>query len=509
MDGRLVFPPRALDSNELEKLVPDFPYKTEPYAHQRDALRFLARRGKYAGLFMEQRTGKTKVILDEAAWRFLEDDIQALLIIAPSGVHTNWVRDEIPLHLSDAVDEIVIEWDTSKSKSKRFREEFYDALESGKLVILSMNIEAIITDGGKKACKTLMKNLRTMMVIDESTDIKTAGAKRTRSCKALGRLARFRRILSGFPAPEGPIDLYGQLSFLSPHIVGSNVAAFKARYAEFEQRYYHGAGAKPVPVIVGYRNLDELERITSEHCFRVRREDVFDLPDKIYQKRYFHLSPQQNTMYAEMETDWLTTYPDGAEVSAQLTIVRLLRLQQIASGYVPTDSGEDPMRRIDGSNPRLISMEDSIRKIDGQIIIWYRYRMDGDILMEALGDDAVRWDGATKKTREAGKRKFIDGGCRFFIGSPKAAGRGLTLRNAQASIYYSHYWSLEARIQSEDRSVGEKDWPPLYIDMLGRDTVDEQIIDALRAKDELSRIVIGDTARDWILWQRCMWFRSL
>lgn len=480
--------------------MPGFPYKTDPYSHQRDALRFLARRGKYAGLFMEQRTGKTKVILDEAAWRFMKGEIGALLILAPSGVHTNWVRDEIPLHLSDAVERVVIEWDTGKSKTKWFREMFREAMTTkGKLVILSMNIEVLITDSGKKAIKTLMRYFPTMMVIDESTDIKTAGAKRTRSAKYLGKRATFRRILSGFPDPEGPLDFYGQLSFLSPEIIGSNVATFKERYGRFEQRYYHGKNAKPVQVLVGYKNLPELTKIVAKYCFRVRRDQVFDLPDKIYQKRYFDLSPEQHRMYTQLEEDWITNYiEDQAEVSAPLTIVRLLRLQQIASGYVPTDSGEEPKRRISGPNPRLKALEDSISRIDGQIIIWYRYRMDGDLLEELLGDEAVRWDGTTKKTREEGKVKFIQGKARFFIGSPRAAGRGLTLRMAHASFYFSHYWSLEARVQSEDRAVGEKDWPPLYIDIMGKDTVDERIIDALRAKDELARLVLGDPARKWI-----------
>lgn len=484
----------------MENLLPDFPYKTQPYSHQRDALRFLARRGKYAGLFMEQRTGKTKVILDEAAWRFMKGEIRALLILAPSGVHTNWVREEIPLHLTDAIESVVIEWDTGKSKTKRFQEAFRDAVSRGRedrLIILAMNIETLITDGGKKAIKTLMRHHPTMMVIDESTDIKTAGAKRTRSAKALGRRATFRRILSGFPDPEGPIDFYGQLSFLSPHIIGSNVTTFKERYAEFEQKWY--GGDKPVKVITGYKNLDELTRIVAKYCFRVRRDQVFDLPDKVYQKRYFELSSEQRRMYDELEAKWTTDYiEDGAEVSASLTIVRLLRLQQIASGYVPTDSGEEPERRITGPNPRLLAMLDHIGKIDGQIIIWYRYRMDGDLLMDKLGNDAVRWDGTTKKTREAGKVKFIEGKARYFIGSPRAAGRGLTLKMATASYYFSHYWSLEARVQSEDRAVGEKDWPPLYVDMMGTDTVDERIIAALRAKDSLARLVLGDPTRKWI-----------
>ena len=299
----------------------DFPYKTVPYSHQREALRFLAKRGKYAGLFMEQRTGKTKVILDEAAWRFMNGEISALLILAPSGVHTNWVRDEIPLHLSDAVDRVIVEWNTGKSKTKRFQEMFRDAIsrgQTGRLVILSMNIETLITEGGKKAIKTLMRYHKTMMVIDESTDIKTAGAKRTRSAKYLGKRAAFRRILSGFPDPEGPLDFYGQLSFLSPEIIGSNVATFKERYGRFEQRYYHGKGSKPVPVLIGYKNLPELTKIVAEHCFRVRRDQVFGLPDKIYQKRYFESAIARVDNVAKVYGDQVQKRADVSKIKKLL-----------------------------------------------------------------------------------------------------------------------------------------------------------------------------------------------
>ena len=106
-----------------------FPYKTKPYSHQIDALRFLVNRGKYAGLFMEQRTGKTKVIIDEAAWRFMDGQITALLIVAPSGVHSNWVRDEIPLHMTDAINYKMIEWSSSKAPSRWFQNLFRETLD--------------------------------------------------------------------------------------------------------------------------------------------------------------------------------------------------------------------------------------------------------------------------------------------------------------------------------------------------------------------------------------------
>ncbi len=478
-----------------------------PYDHQRKALRWLMGR-KYAGLFMEQRTGKTKVVLDRAAYLYLRGKIRAMLVIAPSGVQRNWTRDEIPMHLSDEVPRIVIEWNAGKASQKGYQAEFKQAIRLAEmkmgLVILAMNIEAITTDNGKVAARSLLKKFPTLMVVDESTDIKKPGGKRTHSVKALGRLARYRLVLSGFPDPEGPVDLYSQLNFLSPHIVGSTVAAFRAEYCIFEQRFYQGPEKPAVPVVVGYRNLEQLKGIVNEHCFRVRRDDVFDMPPKQYTKSYFEMSAEQWRMYEELKEDWRTEFSDGEEVTADLTIVRLGRLQQIASGYVHTDNPEadEPIRRIPGDNPRLGALLDTLERYPGPAIIWNRYQMDGDLLMATLGDDAVRYDGTVKAADKERARKAFhkDKSHRYFVASPASAGRGLTLHRddeCKLEVYFSHYWSLEKRIQSEDRPLSPTN-DVMVADIIGTDTVDERIVTALRNKDELARRILGDPEREWI-----------
>lgn len=485
-----------------------YPYKTQPYAHQRDALRWLASGGsprKYAALFMEQRTGKTKTTIDEASYLFLSGRIGALLVVAPSGVHSNWIRDEIPLHMPDEVERICIEWRASKARQKLWPEKVRRALHrsrsEGKLLVLAINIEALITEKGKAVCRTLLKSRPTMMVIDESTDIKDPGAKRTKSAKALGRLAAYRRILSGFPDPEGPMDLYAQLSFLSPHIVGSNAAAFRSRYGQYEQVYYQrGAGAKPVPKLVGYQNLDELQRIIDSVSFRVRRADVMDLPPKIYAKHYFDMTKEQERMYRELEQEWQTSFRDGEEVTAELSVVRMGRLQQIASGYVPTDNPEveEPIRRIPGVNARLEALKKVLADLRGEpTIIWCRWRMDTDLLMSEFKGAAFRYDGAVgAEDRERAKRGFQNGERPFFIGNPQAAGRGLTLSRAGAMVYFSHHWGLETRVQSEDRGEGKTQ--TIITDIIATDSVDEKIVNRLRQKDALARPLIGDDVREWI-----------
>ena len=50
---------------------------------------------------MEQGTGKTKVIIDNSAYLYANNKINFLVVIAPNGVHRNWINNELPLHLPD------------------------------------------------------------------------------------------------------------------------------------------------------------------------------------------------------------------------------------------------------------------------------------------------------------------------------------------------------------------------------------------------------------------------
>lgn len=485
---------------------PIFPYKKAPFEHQREALRRGASR-PFFGYIMDPGTGKTKVTLDDAAWNYIRGTIRGLMVSAPSGIQTNWAQEEIPEHISDSVSYEVFEWDSGKAATKRFQREFDEFItrtkHSSVLAIFLINIEAIITDNGRKAIKSFLTSRPCMMAIDESVDIKSPGSKRTLAIKALGKLARLRRILSGLPAPESPVDWYAQLSFLSPHIVGSNVASFKGEYCIFEQRFYRGPDKPSTPVITGYRNLDKLNRIIDEHCFRVSK-DVLKLPPKLWSKWRFDMSPEQRRMYMELKEEWLTRFADGEEVTAALTIVRLLRLQQIASGYVPPDNLEDeddePLRDIPGDNPRMDALLEITEKYPGDMIIWTRYIRDVDKIMAALGDQAVRYDGQVgKDERLESIKRYTKGDARFFVSNPVAAGRGLTLINTTVSIYYSQYWGLDKRVQSEDRAhrIG-LDHPVLYIDLIAKGTVDERIVKSLRDKDELARLVMGEPKREWI-----------
>jgi len=185
-----------------------------------------------------------------------------------------------------------------------------------------------------------------------------------------------------------------------------------------------------------------------------------------------------------------------------LAITRMLRLQQIACGHVPSLDKDEPATSLK-DNARIKALAQLIEELpsDTQAIIWARFTADIDQICDLLGNQAVRYDGSVDDDqREKNKRRFQDGKVRFFVGNQKAGGKGLTLTAATCVIFYSNYFGLETRLQAEDRAhrIGQEH-PVTYIDMVAVNTVDDKkIVPALRSKRKLSDTLTGDSPEDWL-----------
>ena len=142
-----------------------YPYKTNPYEHQRNALNQSAEKTQWA-YFMEMGTGKTKVTIDNMAYLFLQRKIMAALVIAPKSVYINW-ESEIEIHMPDVIRYKTYKWNIDKPKDYHELNKFKD------LKIFLINVEALSTKRGFDACVDyLVKNDLNFVVLDESTTIK-------------------------------------------------------------------------------------------------------------------------------------------------------------------------------------------------------------------------------------------------------------------------------------------------------------------------------------------------
>lgn len=353
----------------------DYDYKTEPYAHQREVFH-ASRDAEYYAWLMGMGTGKTKVGIDNAAWLWAENKIDAVVVVAPNGVHRNWILREIPTHLPDWAPRTAVVWASPSVLKAAERKQLAQIWEPGPhgrrvLRVISMNVEAFGSKNGAAAIflRKVLDTFRTLLIIDESTVIKNPTAQRTKILLRLGAGAYYRRIMTGTPITNGPLDAYSQFAFLSRSILGyDNFYSFKNHFAEWKtsQNYRQGRSFQE---LVAYRNLDELTAKISAHSFRVTKDQCLDLPQKVFERRIVEMTKEQRKLYDSVRKQAIYDLGKG-EITVSHVLTRLLRLQQILGGFVPAAEGM-PAAPIPGPNPRLAAMLEAVEEAnpDGKVII--------------------------------------------------------------------------------------------------------------------------------------------
>ena len=191
-------------------------------------------------------------------------------------------------------------------------------------------------------------------------------------------------------------------------------------------------------------------------------------------------------------------------VSASTVLTQILRLQQVCSGFANMDDGsvkEVPTNKI----KELLSV---IEETSGKVIIWANFVHDLLLIQKELskvyGESSCStfYGGTAAEDRQGIVEAFQnpDDPLRFFIGQPRTGGYGLTLTEAKTVVYYSNGYDLEIRLQSEDRAhrIGQMN-KVTYVDLGCKNTIDEKIVSALRAKLDLAQEVLGDEKwKDWL-----------
>ena len=475
----------------------NYKFKTKPYAHQMTALEKSWNRETYA-YFMEMGTGKTKVLIDNLAMLYDKGKVDGALIIAPKGVINTWYEQELPTHLPQHIENVTVLW--QPNINKKYEEKLKTIFEiETDLHILIMNVEALSTDKGVKYASKFLNSHKTLMAVDESTTIKNPSAKRTKNIIGLGKIAKYRRIMTGSPITKNPLDLYSQCEFLDPWLLDfTSYYAFRNRYAEMKTMHAHG---RSIQIVDKFKNLSELSETVKTFSDRVLKEDCLDLPDKIYMKRNIKLSPDQFKLYKQMK-DQAIAMLNGKVTSTITVLTQLMRLHQITCGHFTADDGSTQAI----ANNRVGELMDVLEEIEGKAIIWAHYQYDivniiKNVVKKYGEGSIVDYYGLTpQEERQPNIKKFqSDPRCRFMVGTPSTGGYGITLTAANTVIYYSNGYDLEKRLQSEDRAhrIGQKK-PVTYVDLICDDTVDEKIVKALRKKINIASEVLGEEIKSWI-----------
>ena len=478
-----------------------FTFRHSPYGFQREYLSGQGRRASF-GLLWEQGLGKTKGIIDTTALLACEKEITGALVLAPNGVHRNWHVAELPEHWpEDGPRMKSFSWSSTSANSKWHKEAVRELLEFDGFSFLCMSYDALMTELGKQASWDFLRSRRVLYAADESQRIKTPSAKRTKRVINSGVYAPYRRIASGTPM-DTPFDIYSQVRFLDPEFWSRELGlggftAFKAHFGNWVR--IEMAGGRFFDSCTSYRNLDELNQVLTQITDRRTKDEELDLPPKVYKRMFHELNPAQRAAYEQLRSETMAWLESGELVTAELAIVRALRLQQITSGFVNPEAGSEPFRFE--PNPRAALLREVLEDLTRPCIIWARFVEDVRVCeaaARAAGRKPVVWDG---NDPGASLDPFHAGEADAFIANLESNAReGLTLNEADTTIYYSNTPKLLNRLQSEDRNhrIGQSR-SVLYIDLLAEGTLDSRVLSTLRDKRDTAGTVLGDDARGWLM----------
>lgn len=448
--------------------------------HQIDTLSMSSNRVVFAHLH-EMGLGKTAIMIAEAGILFQQGKLTGVLILAPKGVHRQWLREQVPEHLDKGINHVCNIWPKNLSTAN----------STGVLSFYSMNTDAIRTPKGFKAAQNflIMHKGKSLMIIDESHLIKSPSAQRTKAAWKLGEIAAYKRIATGTPISKNIVDSWAQFKFLDDRILGHRyMTSFRARYCimgGFEGRQ-----------IVGQKNTEEFYSLIAPHSFRLTKAEALNLPPKIYAAREYDMGEATKSHYDDIKKTFMTALDDGTIVDVPNAAVALTRLQQIVCGYLPGTEGKLSFF----SEERLHAMMEIVEQVTGPIVIWARFiedihRIKARLEEEHGSEGVVTYYGATStKERESAKTKFLNGDARFFVSNPAAGGVGLNLQgHCQNVIYYSNSFDALHRWQSEDRThrMGTKG-SVTYFDLIADKSIDRLILRNLRGKKSVSDLTFDE-----------------
>lgn len=460
-----------------------------PWLHQLRAFWF-AKSLSGAFLAMDMGTGKTKVAVDLV----MNDDDHKVLIICPQKVIKVWPK-EFAKDSDGTMPVFKLDSGTSGDKAL-LAEEIFTENEDCVIVCNYESawrnpIEEEYKDrSGKKRKKItgysglagwILSKQWDRIILDESHKIKQFDGKAATFCHKLEEVAKRRNCLTGTPSPNNPLDIWSQCRFVDSSVFGKSWWSFRNRYAIM--------GGYMNKQIVGYQNMDELNRKFYSIAYRVMSEDVQDLPELLHIPMSVELSAKARRIYKAAEDEMYVAIGD-AKASTTIVLTKLLRCQQIAAGYLPTDQGE-----IKVDNNKVEMLEELIDDINPEdsVVVVCRFKHDLKEVAEVakkLGRTYGEISG--ESTSGLSEQATLQDGIQICGLQIQAGGVGIDLTKAHYVICFSVGWSLgdyEQMIKRFHRP-GQENKVKVY-HIIAEDTVDEKVYAGLTSKKKIVDVFLN------------------
>lgn len=479
-----------LHKQEFEIDIPkDFQFKTKPFSHQIDGIRFGLNKKKFL-LCDDQGLGKTKQIIDFVGCLEKSDNINKVLIVC--GVNSlkyNW-QSEISIHSDEKGWVLGTRFRKTTGKayegSTKDKLEDLDNLPDCRYIIT--NIETLRA-GAEKISKTkyhfpiaeklqeLCKNgTISVIAFDEAHKSKEPTSLQSRAMIKVQ--AKYMIAMSGTPLMNNPLDLYFPMKWLGYE---------NHSFYQFKQHYCNlgGWGGSQV---VGYKNLEEIRAMMEQIMLRRLKTEVLDLPEKIRKIEYVDMTPKQNQIYKEVYAGVMSDLQKIKFSNNPLSMMIRLRQATGWTGIISNTVQESAKME------RMIELVNEIVASEQKAIIFSNWESMTEVATEKLKSyNPAYITGATKadeRMKEV-ERFQTDDKCKVIIGTIGAMGTGLTLTAAQNVIFLDSPWNMALKAQAEDRAhrIGTKGTVSV-ITLCCRDTIDERIEELVEKKGRISDALV-------------------
>lgn len=452
----------------------DYLSRTKPFEHQMDSFKYALTHNKFL-LGDEQGLGKTKQALDIAVAR-KHKMRHCLIVCGVNNLKWNWYK-EVEIHTNEKA-HILGSRVNRKGKTVigSSAERLADLKQIHDEYFLITNIETLrdksIQSQIKKMCSD---GIIGMTIIDEIHKCKNSQSKQGKAIHCC--CSYYRLALTGTPLMNNPVDLYNVLKWLE--VENHSLTYFKNLYCEMG-----GFGGYE---IIGYKNLDHLENSLNKNMLRRRKEEVLDLPPKIYTDELLDLDSSQDKLYRDVTNQIIEDIDRIMLLPNPLT--ELIRLRQVTSN-------PNILTSKNITNVKYDRILDILESTTDKVIIfsnWTKVINPLYIKLSSLGYNPALVTGESKDPILEMNKFQSDNTCKVILGTTPALGTGYTLTAANTVIFIDEPWSKAIKDQAEDRChrIGTKGTVNI-ITLICKDTIDERIHQIIKDKGELSdRIVDG------------------
>lgn len=445
---------------------------------QREAVDFCLQRPA-AMLDMEMGTGKTRTAIEVIRAR---DDVRRALVVCPKAVIPVWGR-EIGKYSSCGEFEVTERCpsDTVARTAGKFEAVLSTTGESVRVMVV--NYDSVWRRPlGDVLYGAAKDGLIDMVVLDESHRAKAAGSKVSKYLAMVGKAVPYRLCLSGTPMANSPLDVYGQYRFLDRSIFGTNHRAFLDRYAVM--------GGPERRFVVGLQNQQELMDRFRSIAYTCRMEDIRDrikLPGSLPPVQVpVHLPPRDMRTLRGLTRDFIAECGDGVVVAGNV-LVRMLRMQQVCSGFCEVEDGPLGGSHVEETNTaKRDALASIVEDLDprSRLAVFCIFRHDLDAVREVADAAGRPYFELSGREHRVDEWRASEGG--IVAVQIQAGAEGVDMTCASHAVYYSLPHSLALYDQSRARLYRPGQTRPVsFMHLVAEGTVDEAMYGSLMRKRDV------------------------